>query len=156
MSVCELSNYALSLWSRAPFIMGNDDMNEIQSPYQLLGEDGIRNLVDTFYDLMDNLPEATRIRAMHGKNLSPMKEKLAEYLIGWMGGPPLYARKYGSVCMTMPHAKFDIGSQERDEWLFCMDKALEKTGASDELIELLKEPMFQIADAVKNRKNSDK
>ena len=66
-------------------------MDDAQTPYQLLGETGIRELTSAFYDLMDSLPEAADVRAMHASNLSPMKEKLALYLIGWMGGPPLYA-----------------------------------------------------------------
>ena len=122
-----------------------------QTPYQILGEDGIRQLTNTFYDIMDSLPEAAGLRAMHAKDLSAMKEKLADYLIGWMGGPPLYANKYGTVCMTTPHEPYHIGPAERDQWLLCMDKALEQTGASEELIKMLKIPLFRIADAVRNK-----
>jgi len=122
-----------------------------QTPYQILGEDGIRELCNSFYDIMDTLPEAAGIRALHADDLAPMKEKLAEYLTGWMGGPPLYANKYGSVCMTTPHEPYHIGPAERDQWLLCMDKALEDTGASEELVEMLKIPLFRIADAVRNR-----
>ena len=122
-----------------------------QTPYQILGEDGIRELTRVFYDLMDTLPEAAGLRAMHAEDLSPMKEKLAEYLIGWMGGPPLYADKYGTVCMTTPHEPYHIGPEERDQWLLCMDQALAQTGASEELLEMLKVPMFRIADAVRNK-----
>ena len=122
-----------------------------QTPYQILGEDGIRHLTNTFYDIMDSLPEAAGLRAMHAQDLSVMKEKLAEYLIGWMGGPPLYADKYGTVCMTTPHEPYHIGPAERDQWLLCMDKALEQTGASKELVEMLKIPLFRIADAVRNK-----
>jgi len=32
-----------------------------------------------------------------------------------------------------------------------MDKALEQTGASEELIKMLKVPMFRIADAIRNK-----
>jgi hemoglobin len=122
-----------------------------QTPYQILGEDGIRQLSNAFYDIMDTLPEASGIRAMHAQDLSPMKEKLAEYLTGWMGGPPRYADKYGTVCMTTPHEPYHIGPEERDQWLLCMDRALEQTGASEELIDMLKVPMFRIADAVRNK-----
>jgi len=121
------------------------------TPYQILGEAGIRELTDAFYDIMDTLPEAAGIRAMHAEDLTPMKEKLAEYLTGWMGGPPRYAAKYGSVCMTTPHEPYHIGPAERDQWLLCMDRALERTGASAELVEMLKIPLFRIADAVRNR-----
>ena len=122
-----------------------------QTPYQILGEEGIRTLTSTFYDIMDTLPEASGLRAMHASNLSPMKAKLAEYLIGWMGGPPLYADKYGTVCMTTPHEPFHIGPEERDQWLLCMDKALVQTGASEDLVDMLKVPLFRIADAIRNR-----
>jgi hemoglobin len=122
-----------------------------QTPYQILGEDGIRELTNTFYDIMDTLPEAAGIRAMHASDLAPMKEKLAEYLTGWMGGPPRYADKYGTVCMTTPHEHYHIGPAERDQWLLCMDKALQQTGASEELVDMLKVPVFRIADAVRNK-----
>ena len=126
-------------------------MNQPQTPYQILGEDGIRDLTDAFYDIMDEDPEAAKLRAMHAADLTPMKARLAEYLTGWMGGPPRYAKKYGTVCMTEPHAPFHIGPQERDQWLLCMDKALARIGASDELVQMLKMPMFRIADAIRNR-----
>ncbi|MFV8816395.1 group II truncated hemoglobin [Haliea sp. E17] len=126
-------------------------MNQPSTPYQILGEDGIRQLTSAFYDLMDELPEVAELRALHARDLAPMKTKLAEYLIGWMGGPPLYAQKYGGVCMTEPHAPYAIGPALRDQWLFCMERALERTGASEELREMLKVPLFRIADAIRNR-----
>ncbi len=122
-----------------------------QTPYQILGMAGIQHLANTFYDIMDSLPEAAGLRAMHATDLSPMKEKLAEYLTGWMGGPPLYADKYGTVCMTTPHEPYHIGPAERDQWLLCMDKALAQTGATAELVDMLKIPLFRIADAVRNK-----
>lgn len=126
-------------------------MTQEQTPYQILKEDGIQALSNAFYDIMDTLPEAAGVRAMHAQDLEPMKIKLAEYLTGWMGGPPLYSEKYGTVCMTTPHEHYHIGPLERDQWLLCMDKALEQVAASDELLEMLKVPMFRIADAVRNR-----
>jgi hemoglobin len=126
-------------------------MDNYQTPYQILGEQGIRDLTSAFYDIMDTLPEAADVRAMHAQDLGPMKEKLADYLTGWMGGPPLYADKHGTVCMTEPHEPYHIGPRERDQWLLCMDKALEQIGASDELVEMLKVPMYRVADAVRNK-----
>jgi hemoglobin len=126
-------------------------MSSAQTPYQLLGEEGIEKLCNAFYDNMNTLPEAADVRAMHAADLSVMKLKLAEYLTGWMGGPPVYSEKYGSVCMTTPHEPYHIGPKERDQWLLCMDKALTDIGADQELIEMLKIPMFRIADAVRNR-----
>lgn len=122
-----------------------------QTPYQILGEQGIRDLCNAFYDVMDSDPELKALRAMHAADLNPMKAKLAQYLIGWMGGPPLYDDEHGTVCLTDPHAPYHIGPREREEWLACMDKAMLKIEASDELTEMLKIPMFRVADAVRNR-----
>ena len=128
--------------------------DEPQTPYQILGEDGIRQLTSTFYDIMDTLPEAAGLRTLHAKDLSPMKEKLAEYLTGWMGGPPLYADKYGTVCMTTPHEPYHIGPEERDQWLLCMDKALDALAVEPEVREMLKDPLYRVANAVRNREQS--
>ena len=97
-----------------------------QSPYQILGEEGIGELVDAFYDAMEELPDAARIRAMHKTDLSEVRGKLKDYLTGWMGGPPLYHRKTGTVCLTDPHEPYAIGPRERDQWLLCMERALEE------------------------------
>jgi hemoglobin len=53
--------------------------------------------------------------------------------------------------MTTPHKPYAIGPQERDQWLLCMDHALERIGASEELKAMLKEPMFEVADMIRNR-----
>jgi len=122
----------------------------MQSPYQMLGEQGVRDLVDAFYDVMDSSPQYAQLRAMHATDLSAVRGKLSEYLIGWMGGPPIYAKKYGSICMTTPHKPFKIGPIERDAWLACMQDALSKIDASEELRTMLSGPLFQVADMVKN------
>jgi hemoglobin len=123
-----------------------------QTPYEMLGgEEGIRKLADAFYDAMDDPTDVQEIRDMHAANLDEIKEKLFEYLSGWLGGPRLYVEKYKSVCLTEPHAPYAIGPKERDQWLVCMDDALERIGTDDELKELLKKPFFMIADTVRNQ-----
>ena len=125
-----------------------------QTPYELLGgEDGIRALSSAFYDAMDRLETAHDIREMHAANLDEIKEKLFEYLSGWLGGPRLYVEKHGTVCLTEPHAPFEIGAKERDQWLACMDQALEDIGASDEVKTMLKQPFHMIADTVRNQRH---
>ncbi|MCZ6710690.1 MAG: group II truncated hemoglobin [Gammaproteobacteria bacterium] len=126
-----------------------------QSPYEILGDDGIAKLADMFYDVLDELPQAAAVRAMHKENMDEVRKKLKNYLIGWMGGPPIYQMVTGTVCLTDPHEPYTIGPKERDQWLLCMDTALERTGASDELKEMLKVPMFQIADTVRNSDSSE-
>ena len=127
-----------------------------RTPYEILGDEGIRALVDAFYDAMDDMPEAADIRAMHGDDLSHIRRMLTAYLTGWMGGPPVYQMLKGTVCLTEPHAPYAIGPKERDQWLMCMDEALVRIGASDELKAMLKEPMFRVAEAVRNTDDSER
>jgi hemoglobin len=122
----------------------------VQTPYDILGKEGIERLADAFYDVMDELPQAAHVRAMHAQNLDQIKRKLCLYLTGWMGGPPVYLATYGSVCLTDAHAPYRIGATARDQWLMCMDEALNRIGASEELIKMLHEPMRRIAEAVRN------
>ena len=124
------------------------------TPYEILGQDGVKALADAFYDVMDELPQAAEIRAMHAENLDSIKRMLTAYLTGWMGGPPVYQAMKGTVCLTEPHEPYAIGPQERDQWLECMDRALDRIGASDELVNMLKEPMFRVADTVRNQEHS--
>lgn len=124
-----------------------------QTPYEMLGgEAGIRDLAGAFYNAMDRMETAHDIRAMHADNLDEIKEKLFEYLSGWLGGPRLYSEKYGTVCLTEPHAPYEIGAKERDQWVACMDQALLDVGADEELRTLLKQPFQMIAGTVQNQR----
>jgi hemoglobin len=87
----------------------------------------VRRLVDTFYDLMDQRPEVHTLRALHPPDLTGSRDKLYAFLVGWMGGPPLYVEQHGHPRLRARHLPFSIGVQERDEWLACMRDAAEMT-----------------------------
>lgn len=125
-----------------------------QTPYEILGDQGIKDLAAAFYEVMDELPLAEDIRAMHAENLDHVKRMLSAYLTGWMGGPPVYLAIKGTVCLTDPHEAFRIGPKERDQWLACMDEALIRTGASEDLKTMLKDPLFRVAQTVQNCEDS--
>ena len=90
------------------------------------GFEGIKQLVDCFYDFMEQLPEAKTIRAMHPEALATSRDKLTHFLCGWLGGPRVYAEKYGPINIPQVHRRFAIGERERDAWLLCMAKAIEQ------------------------------
>ena len=83
-----------------------------------------------------------------------MRSLLTAYLTQWMGGPPVYDAVRGSMCLTGAHMPFTIGPAERDMWLACMDRALDRIGASDALKAMLREPFRRVAEAVRNRTDS--
>lgn len=125
------------------------------TPYELLGDQGVSQLVDAFYDAMDQLPQVGEIRTMHAPDLDRARRKLKLYLTGWLGGPPVYFAVHGTVCLTDPHAAYHIGPRQRDQWLDCMNVALERIEALPELRAMLKQPLQRIVSTVQNQKASD-
>jgi hemoglobin len=126
------------------------------SLYEMIGgETGLRSLVDRFYDLMDSSPEAAKVRAIHPGDLSESRNKLFMFLSGWSGGPALYIQTYGHPRLRQRHMPFPIGKAEREEWLWCMDKALKETQFDPELIEHLKKKFGEIANSMQNRVDLD-
>jgi len=97
-----------------------------ENSYQAAGGlAGITQLVDDFYQNMDQFSEAKKIRDMHNKDLTISRKKLTYFLSGWLGGPKLYAEHYGGINIPQAHKHLRVGSQERDAWLLCMHKAVE-------------------------------
>lgn len=121
------------------------------SLYEMLGgETGLRSLVDSFYDLMVSSPEAEKIRAFHAESLKQSREKLFMFLSGWSGGPQLYMERFGHPRLRMRHLPFPIGEAERDQWLWCMNKALDESQLDPRVVEYLKLRFAEVADAMRN------
>ena len=98
-----------------------------QTPYDFIGgESALRSLVDRFYFYMDILPEAQGIRSIHQANLASAKDKLFKFLSGWLGGPNLFIEEFGHPMLRRRHFPFKIGPSERDQWMLCMNKALDE------------------------------
>lgn len=88
------------------------------------GLDGITRLVDRFYTIMDTWPEARDLRNLHAKDLTESREKLTAFLSGWMGGPNLYAERYGKMSLPMSHRHLPVDEAMKKAWLGCMAQAL--------------------------------
>lgn len=68
--------------SEQPLMYGTADAS-----YQAAGGiEGIRRLVDDFYDTMDSWGPAQTIRRMHADDLTLSRDKLACFLSGWLAG----------------------------------------------------------------------
>ena len=114
------------------------------------GEEKVKALVKRFYDLMDLEPQYAALRAAHGSDLSRAREKLFWFLCGWLGGPQHYTDRFGHPRLRMRHMPFAIGILERDQWLACMDQAMQEVGVDDKLRTRLRESFFQTADWMRN------
>ena len=90
--------------------------------YELIGEDGFRRLVASFY---------ARVRG--DEILSPMypeqdlagaEERLKDFLVGRFGGPMRYVQRRGHPRLRMRHGRFRIDQAARDRWVSLMEAAL--------------------------------
>lgn len=125
-----------------------------QTPYELLGgERAVRALVDRFYDLMDTMPEAAAIRALHPADLSGSRDKLYKFLSGWLGGPSLYIEQYGHPMLRARHLPFAIGAAERDAWMLCMNRALDEHNVDPMIRTQLTSALYRVADHMRNRES---
>ena len=130
------------------------DDSEATTLYARLGGDAeVRALVDHFYDAMERLPEAATIRAMHPRNMAGSRQKLYEFLSGWLGGPQLYIEKHGHPRLRRRHLPFDIGTPEATAWMRCMALALDGLPAtvSPLLRETVQSQLGQVAAFMRNR-----
>ncbi|MSQ18816.1 MAG: globin [Betaproteobacteria bacterium] len=115
------------------------------------GENGVRALVDRFYDAMDTVSEYWGIRKLHPASLQGSRDKFFMYLSGWLGGPPLYVEAFGHPFLRARHLPFSIGNDERDQWLACMRQALGGSNADPAFLERLFEAFTQTANHMRNR-----
>ena len=125
------------------------------TPYDILGgEAGIKRLVNRFYELMDELPEAYAVRKIHPESLRGSAAGLTDFLSGWFGGPPLYAEKKGHPRLRMRHAPYAVSQELRDEWMLCMTQAIGEQVADDAFRTWLVTTFAQMADHLINTDGS--
>jgi hemoglobin len=102
-----------------------------KSFYDQIGQEtGIKELVQNFYEVMLTDPKAKECLLVHkldeGSIPFEVKDKLFMFLSGWLGGPNLFVENHGHPRMRMRHMHVKIGQTEAEQWLYCMQSALDK------------------------------
>lgn len=119
------------------------------TPYEEIGGDArVRALVDTFYDIID--VESPVLRAMLPSDMAISRQKLYEFLSGWMGGPQLYFERRGHPRLRLRHARFPIDTYAAEEWARCMSEALTAIGAGESLRTYLERELGNTAHGLRN------
>ena len=120
------------------------------TPYEALGGDSeVRRLTELFYDCID--ASAPTLRAMLPTNDAVTRDKLYEFLSGWLGGPALYVEKRGHPMLRMRHMPFSIGPTEAEEWLRCMSESLDEMNVDGPLRSYLDSQFRRSAQWMENR-----
>lgn len=122
------------------------------TPYERLGgEAAVRALVDRFYDLMDLEQAYAGLRAMHPSSLDGSRDKLFWFLCGWLGGPDLFVQRFGHPRLRARHMPFAIGIAERDQWVTCMQQAMQELNVGADLQKELAQAFMGTADWMRNQ-----
>ncbi len=90
--------------------------------YAHMGEANMFRLCEAFYAEIAQSP----IRPMFSEDLPAASKKLAAFLVGVCGGPPLYRQRYGEPMMRARHLPFAIDEAARRTWLDCFAKVLDR------------------------------
>lgn len=99
---------------------------ETKTAYEILGgESVVHALAQRFYDIMDSNPTYEALRAMHGQNLTSVREAFAGFLSGWLGGPRDWFVARGGFCIMSRHRGMGIDETTARQWVEAMREAME-------------------------------
>ena len=89
--------------------------------YRIMGEGNIFRMMRDFYREL----ESSELRPLFPPDMEQASMKSAAFFVTILGGPPLYAQKYGPPRMRARHLPFEIDERARRVWLECFDRVLE-------------------------------
>ena len=112
------------------------------------GDEPYYRLVDAFYAGVEG--DAV-LRPLYPEDLTGSKRHLALFLIQRTGGHPTYSNERGHPRMRARHMPFPIGESERDQWLMCMNRALEEVVDNALTRVQIARSFAQLADFMRNK-----
>jgi hemoglobin len=89
--------------------------------FSAMGQDAIFAMCRDFYARL----AASSVAHMFPEDHAAASEKLACFLVGLFGGPPLFHERYGAPRMRARHLPFAIDQGARREWLRCFEETLD-------------------------------
>jgi hemoglobin len=124
------------------------------TPFALVGgTDNVRQLVEKFYDLMEEREPA--LAAIHrrdaaGKIPADFRERFALFLIGWLGGPQDYMERHGHPRLRMRHSRVAVDHAMKDAWLRCMTAAMDAQAIRGPVRDFLDRRFAEVGDFLRN------
>lgn len=113
------------------------------------GDEAVRRLTEAFYDVIEE--DSPKLRAMLPASTRGSRQKLYEFLSGWMGGPPLYWEHRGHPALRMRHGPFAIDADAADQWSECMRKAIGRSELPEPAATWLGDELDRVAQMLINR-----
>jgi hemoglobin len=85
-----------------------------------MGTQRIFDMCEAFYAEL----EQSSIRHLFSDDMPAASRRLAAFLVGVCGGPPLYRELHGEPMMRKRHLPFAIDEEARRVWLACFKRVL--------------------------------
>ncbi len=99
----------------------------------VLGEEGMRNLINDHYELLVN-SEASHLFPPRGPELALAKQKASDFFIQILGGFPHYNENQGKPMLRKRHMPFTIDAKAREIWLECYREVLLKRNLQEDVL----------------------
>ena len=117
--------------------------------YSLVGESGLTRLVAAFYR---RVPQDDILGPMYpAHDLAGSEQRLRDFLIYRLGGPPRYIEQRGHPRLRVRHAPFHINQAARERWMQLMTAALDEAAFAPEADQFLRTFLGEIATFLINR-----
>ena len=116
--------------------------------FEALGEEKIKMLTHFFYK---EVKDSSLLKAMYPNELEPAEERLFLFLQQSLGGPTTYSEQRGHPRLRMRHLRFAINEEARDEWLRCMDVAMQQSSIEEPYFTHLQSYFYRAAQHMINQ-----
>lgn len=113
-----------------------------QTPYDYIGKEKLHELVDTFYSHVSKHEE---LSTLFPEDLTETTRKQKQFLTQFLGGPNLYTKEHGHPMLRARHMPFVITPKQAENWLACMQKAMDDVNLSGEIREYMLERLTMTA-----------
>lgn len=131
---------------------GENRVDETTPYYRIGGEEKVRELANRFYDVMETDPLASELLAMHPMPLDRIRHVFFLYLSLWMGGPDDYQQQFGHPRLRARHLPFNVTPALKEQWMYCMRKAMFSTTDDIMLANNLLQALEQLSNHMINSK----
>jgi hemoglobin len=126
--------------------------NPSLTPYEVIGEQRLSELVDSFYDKVRKHP---LLKPIFPDDLTETARKQKQFLTQFLGGPPLYTEEHGHPMLRARHLAFPITPKRAQAWLNCMKEAMDEVGLEEEVREYFYNRLILTAQHMINTPDDD-
>jgi len=120
---------------------------------QIGGEQVVKDLVETFYDLIETHPAGRGILELHqdGHGLRHARLEQFDFMCGFLGGRRYYFEKHKHMNVKQIHDHVEIRKEDADNWLLCMDMAMEKCKLDPDAVKKMRQTFESVARILINK-----